>query len=240
MAPWDGSRTHSKSIRPTANPCVARVCCVVGQMGQINATCSPFPARAHAHARVAVICKLRPIRPICPKADACTPFSHGSFLKAMPCGGRHLAPIDIWMPFKEPFPFPNTKIPMDNPTFAFTADELAACFSITARRVRQLAEDRDLPRLGRGTFDVAWLCYLLTGRKIMESATTKLPATVYVAIGWSSAIVGANGERQAFIEMFERNGLPRDEALIALGAAQGRQVVSCIRSQEAHRRSRMS
>lgn len=111
---------------------------------------------------------------------------------------------------------------MDDLPFAFTADQLAACFSITPRRVRQLAEDGDLPRLGRGTFDGAWLCYLLTGRKIMEAANKKLPAAVYVAIGWSSVICGAKGERQAFIEMFERNGLDRDDALIALGAAQAR------------------
>lgn len=113
---------------------------------------------------------------------------------------------------------------MDELPFAFTADELAACFSITPRRVRQLAEDGDLPRLGRGTFDGAWLCYLLTGRKIMERTSPKLSAAVYVAIGWSSVVIGAKGERQAFIGLFERNGLSRDDALIALGAAQARRA----------------
>lgn len=113
---------------------------------------------------------------------------------------------------------------MDDLPFAFTADQLAAWFYITPRRVRQLAEDGDLPRLGRGTFDGAWLCYLLMGRKITGEGRAKLAASVCVAIGWTSASCGAKGEREAFIGMFERNGLDRDDALMALGAAQARQV----------------
>lgn len=225
MPTWDRSRTHSKCIRPTAKPYAARVCGLLGQMGQIKPACNPFPARTHAHARVAVIWKLRPIRPIRPKSDAGPLplfFGHGSFLEGLLCGAEAPRRSITGCPKNRHFRFPSVnRSTMDNPPFAFTADELAACFSLTPRRIRQFAEDGDLPRLGRGTFDGAWLCYLLMGRRRTENSKVKPTAPVCVAIGWRVGAPGTPEEREAFVGLFERNGLSRDDALLALGAASG-------------------
>lgn len=107
--------------------------------------------------------------------------------------------------------------------YALSAPELAALFGISARRVGQYRDDGLLPTITRGRFDAGWLHHLRTGEKITQSVRLRLGRDVLVAIGWLSCLDSREPEAEdleAFARLFERNGLTRNEALLALGRAQ--------------------
>ncbi|MFJ2995481.1 hypothetical protein [Pandoraea sp. NPDC087047] len=106
-------------------------------------------------------------------------------------------------------------------TFAMTAPELAEIFGLTARRVTQYRDDRLLPTLERGRFDFAWLLYLRKGQERTTNVRNKPDRDTLVALGWIAGMNDkpSNDDLEAFGKLFERNGLTRDAALLAVGRA---------------------
>lgn len=104
-----------------------------------------------------------------------------------------------------------------------TAPAIADLLGITARRVRQYATDGLLPAIERGKFDVGFLLNLRIGEKIKANTRTRPDRDTLVAIGWLSGVdtEPSPDDIDAFARLFERNGLRRDAALLALGRAQG-------------------
>ncbi|WP_275906127.1 hypothetical protein [Burkholderia semiarida] len=103
-----------------------------------------------------------------------------------------------------------------------TASELAAIFEITPRRIGQYRDDRLLPAIERGRFDASWLLYLRKGEERAEGLRNRPSRDTLVALGW---LAGSNDKPSdddvaMFGKLFERNGLTRDAALVALGRAQ--------------------
>lgn len=110
---------------------------------------------------------------------------------------------------------------MDNePHYLMTAHEIGELLGITARRVQQYRDDRLLPAIERGKFDVAFLIYLRIGEKLNPDTRTRPDRDVLVASGWAAS-VGSNptaDDVEKFVGLFERNSLARDAAMMALGA----------------------
>lgn len=108
--------------------------------------------------------------------------------------------------------------------FEATATDLATMHNITTRRVRQYVEDGALPRLARGTFDAGWFAHLRTGEKVAANLRKRPSAPDLVAMGWLSAVgnKSSDDDFSAFGGLFERNGLTRAAAMMAIGAAQAR------------------
>jgi hypothetical protein len=114
---------------------------------------------------------------------------------------------------------------MENVTpdlYAMTAPQLAELFNITARRVGQYRDDKLLPTIERGRFDMAWLLYLRMGEKRARNLSKKPPRDVLVALGWLGAVDDepSKDDMAALCPLFVRNGLTRDAALLAVGRAQ--------------------
>ncbi|MGX1322113.1 hypothetical protein AB7M17_005566 [Bradyrhizobium sp. USDA 377] len=111
-------------------------------------------------------------------------------------------------------------------TFESTATELAEMHSLTTRRVRQYVEDGALPRLARGTFDAGWFAHLRIGEKVAANLRNRPAARDLVAMGWLSAVGREpnDADLEAFGNLFERNGLSRAVAMMALGAASARRA----------------
>jgi hypothetical protein len=107
-----------------------------------------------------------------------------------------------------------------------TAANLAEAHDITPRRVRQYVEEGALPRLARGTFDAGWFAHLRTGEKVASNFQKRPSARDLVALGWLSAVgkEPTDLDLEAFGDLFERNGLTRMAAMMALGAAQARRA----------------
>ncbi|WP_371112809.1 hypothetical protein [Ralstonia pseudosolanacearum] len=106
--------------------------------------------------------------------------------------------------------------------FAMTASELGEIFGVTARRVAQYRDDKLLPTIERGKFDVAWLLWLRKGEQRAAKLRNKPDRDTLVALGWLGGVNDKLSEDDlvAFAKLFERNGLTRDAALLALGRAQ--------------------
>lgn len=136
-----------------------------------------------------------------------------------PCGGRAAAPLHIWVAPKGRFRF--TFEIMNTENYTATAQELGAIFTLTARRVRQYVEDGDMRPLERGRFDAAWFGYLLAGRRMTANRPRKVPPHTCVALAWRAVTSGTAAERDALVKLFIRNGLTHDDALVALGSAEG-------------------
>lgn len=74
---------------------------------------------------------------------------------------------------------------------AATALELGGLLNVTARRIRQLAEDGRLRRTARGQFDVAHAVYHRIGAAALgQDAARGVPADVLAAVGWLSSFTG--------------------------------------------------
>lgn len=101
--------------------------------------------------------------------------------------------------------------------------EVAALLGVTDRRLRQHCEAGAIRRPERGMVDPAWALYFAAGTRI-TSELAKPPASpdVLVAVGWVIGCGGAAGAKQdraLLVELFERNGKTRDDAMLALGQA---------------------
>lgn len=111
---------------------------------------------------------------------------------------------------------------MSDAPYAMTAREIGELLEITPRRVTQYRDAGLLPTIERGKFDMAFLMYLRHGELITRKAGVRANRDALVARGW---LVGHPDELSpddltAFAGLFERNGLTRDAALLALGRAQ--------------------
>ncbi|MFC0130736.1 hypothetical protein [Ralstonia solanacearum] len=107
-------------------------------------------------------------------------------------------------------------------SYAMTAPELAQMFDLTPRRVTQYRDDKLLPTIERGRFDAAWLLYLRKGQERTTNLRSKPDRDTLVALGWLAGVNDkpSNDDLAAFGNLFERNGLTRDAALLAVGRAQ--------------------
>ena len=106
--------------------------------------------------------------------------------------------------------------------FAMTASELGAGLGITARRVTQYRDDRLLPTIERGKFDPAFLVNLRKGEQRGNKLRNRPDRDTLLALGWLAGVNDKPSEDDlaAFCRLFERNGLTRDAALLAVGRAQ--------------------
>lgn len=102
-----------------------------------------------------------------------------------------------------------------------TATELAAIFELTPRRIGQYRDDRMLPAIERGKFDAVWLVYLRKGEERAEGLRNRPSRDTLVALGWLAGVKDkpSDDDLAAFPALFERNGLTRDAALLAIGRA---------------------
>ena len=105
--------------------------------------------------------------------------------------------------------------------FAMTAHEIGAILGITPRRVTQYRDDGLLPTIERGKFDTAFLLYLRVGEKRTRNLRKRPDRDMLVALGWLGGVNDkpADDDVAAFSKLFERNGLTRDTALLAVGRA---------------------
>lgn len=101
--------------------------------------------------------------------------------------------------------------------------EVAALLGITDRRLRQHCEAGAIRRPERGMVDPAWALYFATGTRITaDLAHPPTSPEVLVAVGWAIGCGGPSGAKQdraLLVELFERNGKTRDDAMLALGQA---------------------
>lgn len=113
----------------------------------------------------------------------------------------------------------------DQNIYEATATEIGSTHELTTRRIRQYVEDGALPKLARGVFDAGWFAHLRTGEKVASRRRARPSAQQLVALGWLSAVARepADADLEAFGGLFERNGLTRATAMMALGAAQAMQ-----------------
>ncbi|MDK3021714.1 hypothetical protein QO239_03720 [Cupriavidus taiwanensis] len=105
--------------------------------------------------------------------------------------------------------------------FAMTAPEIGALLGITSRRVTQYRDDGMLPTIERGKFDAAFLLHLRKGEQRSSRLRTRPDRDTLVALGWLSGMDDkpSDDDLAAFGRVFERNGLTRDAALLAVGRA---------------------
>lgn len=103
-----------------------------------------------------------------------------------------------------------------------SASELAELFGITPRRVTQYRDDKLLPTIERGKFDVGWLLWLRKGQERAVRLPRKPARDTLVALGWLGGVDDkpSDDDLAMFGKLFERNGLTRDAALVAIGRAQ--------------------
>lgn len=101
---------------------------------------------------------------------------------------------------------------------------VAQCLNLTPRRIRQFCEDDQVPRLGRGCVDLTWAMYFHIGSiQVSDLARKPRDPQTLVAVAW----LGGLGCRPSakdidlFAELFERNGFSREQALMAIGRAEG-------------------
>lgn len=117
-------------------------------------------------------------------------------------------------------------------TFAATADELAAELGVTPRRIRQLAEEGRLVRLGRGRYCRAHAALAHTGRVAvpLEHGEAARDGLLDAALGWAAGPWApggvTEGDIEAWTKLAARWGLSRQdavalvfEAVAALGPA---------------------
>lgn len=109
---------------------------------------------------------------------------------------------------------------------ASTASEIGEALGVTPRTVRFWVEAGDLPKLERGTFDLAWATWLAAGRKVSSDWRQKPSAHVAVAAGWLQSLGREPNDADAekLADMFKRNGRSAAAAMMALGAAQARRA----------------
>lgn len=104
-----------------------------------------------------------------------------------------------------------------------TANDLAAMHNITPRRVTQYRDDGYLPTIERGRFDLGFFTHLRCGELRARNTAKRPDRDTLVALGW---LVGmgedelSNEDLNLFCDLFQRNGLTREAALIAIGRAQ--------------------
>ncbi|MFV8668119.1 hypothetical protein ACNRC9_03725 [Ralstonia pseudosolanacearum] len=107
--------------------------------------------------------------------------------------------------------------------FAMSASELGEVFNITPRRVTQYRDDKLLPAVERGKFDVSWFLWLRKGEQRAAKLRNKPDRDTLVALGWLGGVGDepSDDDLAAFGKLFERNGSTRDAALLAVGRATG-------------------
>ncbi|MER2511200.1 MAG: hypothetical protein ABTQ25_02055 [Nitrosomonas ureae] len=101
---------------------------------------------------------------------------------------------------------------------------VAQCLDITPRRIRQFIENGDIPRLGRGQVCLTWAMYFYAGSLAVEGWAHKpTDAKTLYAIAWLTGLgtKPSSKDIEACAATFVRNGFTRDDALRAIGQAEG-------------------
>lgn len=103
----------------------------------------------------------------------------------------------------------NQNIAAPAPFFAWTADNLAALFGVSASVIDGYADAGKLPRLGNGLYDGAWLLNLARGEQMAAGFESRAEVHTLVAMGWLSNIGDEPDleDLDAGAAIFERNGL---------------------------------
>jgi len=113
-------------------------------------------------------------------------------------------------------------------TFAATAEELAANLGVTPRRIRQLAEEGRLIRLGRGRYCRAHAGLAHTGRVVapLEQGQPARDGLLDAALGWAAGPWQpggvTEGDIDAWAALAERWGVERQDALALIFEAVAR------------------
>lgn len=103
-------------------------------------------------------------------------------------------------------------------------DTVAQCLDITPRRIRQFCESGDIPRIGRGHVCLTWAMYYYAGSlQVEEWANKPRDPKTLVALAWLTGLgtKPSATDIEALADTFKRNGFTRDDALLAIGRAQG-------------------
>lgn len=111
------------------------------------------------------------------------------------------------------------------PIWAVKIEHAAECLRVSPRRVRQLIEDKQAVRHGRGRVDIGWIWHWNTANTRWGKRPGKPsdPLTL-VAIGWLVAHDWLRRDEEDptphLIGLAERNGYTAEAALVALKVAQ--------------------
>jgi hypothetical protein len=108
------------------------------------------------------------------------------------------------------------------PAYACTAARLASLFGGTESAIHLYADEGLLPRLPHDRYDCVWLLNLAIGQKIIAGTQAALSVKATVTLGWIESMgdnLDSSEDRDAFIAVFERNGLTRDDFYAAIDEA---------------------
>lgn len=107
--------------------------------------------------------------------------------------------------------------------YMMTAAEIGEILGVTDRRVRQLAAEAGIKAAGH-TYDTAWLLSYHAATKAAPESIKRAGAPAMVA--WSQVAGSTIGGKsylpedgECLVDIFARNGLSRDDAMVAIGRA---------------------
>lgn len=104
-------------------------------------------------------------------------------------------------------------------THTSTAQELAELTGLTSRRIRQLAEEKKLIRVGRGRYDTSFAVNYILGRSWLSDSQVKdIDPRVQAFVGWLAGSLITKEIHKEDFELAESEhwGMKRDEALLSL------------------------
>lgn len=104
-------------------------------------------------------------------------------------------------------------------THTSTAQELADLTGLTARRIRQLAEENKLRKVARGRFDTSFAVNFLKGGDRLNADTKKsVTPEVQAFVGWLSSYAISNQIHKTDLNLAycEHWGMSKEEALLNL------------------------
>lgn len=100
-----------------------------------------------------------------------------------------------------------------------TAQELADFTGLSARRIRQLAEEKKLIKVSRGRYDTSFAVNYIAGRRHLSDSQSKMiDPKVQAFVGWLSSCLIGNEISKGDLHLAYRDhwGMQKDEAMIAL------------------------
>ena len=103
-------------------------------------------------------------------------------------------------------------------THTSTAQELADFTGLTARRIRQLAEEKKLLKVTRGRYDTSFAVNFLSGRNHLSDHQQKtIEPKVQAFVGWLAGCLIGNEIYRGDLHLAYSDhwGMTKDEALVA-------------------------
>ena len=106
--------------------------------------------------------------------------------------------------------------------YAMDAKELGDVLGVSERRVRQLADEGRIRRVGRGRFDVVYAMYENIGARVLgQNRRRRVSAQVAVAAGWLAGLpeTATRGDVAAFHAGARARGLTGADTTAAIDEA---------------------